>query len=292
VPRNPACWELRPIWNLTKRSIPFAVSDWILQLRTIVNPLAVGIMLGPEAVGIVALGLRLVAVIGFVRDLVRRLAFAGLRQMTNDRRRMMRFIEAGTEVQVFLVGASMLLFSIALPVLIERGLGKAWQGIVPIFPLIAAGFVISTAPSVAANALAVLRRNLIVNTVSALQSVVLLAVCAALASTAGIAAYGIGEMIAACLAIAVVPAMVREVGRPRWLLPCLTTLAFVAALMSPYLGPWAFAPLSLMFILPTNWRAARRYLVEFRGRNGVPRRDATRTGNSPLSVIDFPRRSL
>jgi O-antigen/teichoic acid export membrane protein len=260
----------RPVWNvpamaaLALRSMPFAGPSWITRLRILVNPLVVGLTLGPEAVGVVALTLRLVAVVGFAGEIIRRVATSGMRRMTTDYPRLRRFAERVTEAQLFLVGLPLLGFSLALPIVIELGFGSAWRGIDRVFPLVAIGFLISTIPSMAACALSVLRRNRAVTIALSVQTVLLLAVTAVLAPRFGIVGYGFAEIIGATASIITIMAVRRTLGNLDWSRSFLGGIILAVAMMWPYLGLWAFIPMLGIILSPRTWRLLTRSVAELR----------------------------
>lgn len=248
-------WNVRAMVTLAINSLPFAGTDWILQLRNLVNPLVVGSVLGPAAVGIVAFSLRLVSIIGFVREIGRRVAFSGMRHLQGDRIQLGRFVEQTTSPQILLIGLPLVAFSIALPALIKYGLGAHWIGIEPIFPLIAAGYVVNSSSGIASSALAILRMNRIVIGIAAVQSIFLLLVAVLLASRLGIVGYGLAEIVASLWSTVILIAAHRAFRAPRPRSVALVVTVVAVGMSWRYIGFWAFVPMPLLLGVPSIRRA-------------------------------------
>jgi len=261
---------LRPVWNLRAmlalawRSLPYGGSIWVGQLRVLANPMIVGIALGQEAVGVVALTLRIVNILGVVGEVGRRVSLAGMGRMSEDRVMLRRFTERAIEAQILLVGLPLLIFSFAVPVLSARGLGAAWRGIGLVFPLVAIGFLIGTFSTLPVCALAILRRSraMIINSVS--QIVILFAAAAVLTHLWGIAGYGVAEILAALASMVGINAAQNLIGNIDWKWPVFYGAILVVGMSWPYTSILAAAPMLLLVASPRAWRLATRSVTDLR----------------------------
>jgi PST family polysaccharide transporter len=260
----------RPVWNpramraLALESLPFAGPAWITQLRVLANPFIVGIAMGPEQVGVIALTVRLVTALGVIREIIRRLATSGMRGMRHDHARLRRFVERATEMQAFLVGVPLLLFSLILPVLIERGFGSAWRGIDRVFPLVAIAYVMAAMPNVPACLLAIMHRNRPVIVTLIAQVVLLWVATAALTPFLGIASYGCADILAALTSAIALVAVRDAIGPLDWTQSLLGTAAICIALCWPFIGYWAFVPLCMLVVSSRTRQNLIRSAVDLR----------------------------
>jgi O-antigen/teichoic acid export membrane protein len=261
---------LRPVWNframrrLAWRSLPFAANPWVTQLRDLVNPVIVGVTLGPTAVGIVALAMRLVTAIGAMREIIRRLSLPGMRRLMSERAQLRGFAESARDAQIFLVGLPLLAFSFVLPLLERWGIGRSWHGVVEFYPLLAIAHIVGTFSSVPVSALAILQQRKLMVANSAAQLLTLVGAAAVLTPFLGVVGYGVAEIAAAFASFVAVASVRRLLGPLGARLPLLASAAIIAGFAWTYIGPLALVPLVLLPLSPRVQQFAMRSIVELR----------------------------
>lgn len=257
-------WRFDAMIRLARASIPFAASNWIIQLRTLANPLLVGFVLGPAAVGVVALTVRLVTVAGFMQQIMQRIAISGLRRIAENRQRIARIIEPLAIVQSGLVGLPLIALSVAIPFLIQFGFGAAWAAVIPLYPVAAIAMLLNGLSSIPTAALIVLSRNRSIVLAAGFQTALIWMGAALLAPRIGLIGYGLAEVIGG-LSILVSWRAAREaLGDFPLVLTVANVTVFASVLSWPYLGYAAFAPLILAVIVFWRRKAQLAAISEIR----------------------------
>jgi O-antigen/teichoic acid export membrane protein len=243
---------VRPVWNvramarLAWSSVPFAAETWVWQLRDLVNPIVVGAAFGPSAVGIVALTLRLVAAIGTMREIIRRLSLPGMRRLIGKEAQLRSFAENARDAQIFLVGLPLLTFSFMLPLLEKWGIGRSWHGVTKLYPLLAIAHLVGTFSVLPVSALVIMGRRKLMVANSAAQLLTLVAAAVLLTPRLGIMGYGAAEIVAAFASLIAVATARRLIGSLSATLPILTSAAIIAGFAWLYIGLVALTPLALL----------------------------------------------
>jgi O-antigen/teichoic acid export membrane protein len=239
-------WNLRAMVQLAWSSLPFAANPWFSQLRDLVNPVVVGATFGPGAVGIVALTLRLVTAVGAMREIVRRVSPPGMRRLIGDDAQLRLFAENARDAQIFVVGLPLLALSFMLPLLEKWGIGRSWEGVTNLYPLLAIAYFIGVFSVLPACALIILQQRRLMMINAAAQLLTLVAVAFVLTPRLGIMGYGVAEIAAAFSSLAAIAAARHLIGPLTAVLPIVTSAAIVAGFAWVYIGPVALIPLALL----------------------------------------------
>jgi PST family polysaccharide transporter len=274
-------------WNRARRMIGFGLgfsaSVRVWQLRNLVNPLIVGRFLGTEAVAYVALGVRAVEALSFVRTAVGRVAIATLARLREDPERCQRMIQKGARYQLFALGPVFLLIALLGPPLLPKLLGGRWSSALMVFPFVASGVLIHSIFALEASALFVEGRQWVVTRCYLWHVLLLILGTAVFVPNAGIVGYGWAEL-AACI-----PYCILHRGLPLSLRVSLgTTMPWLAAFVLPLLGSLLRTPMRWILWLPLVflfWIEAKLWLTS-RSRSHDPNNQAHWT-----SVAATARRS-
>src|SRR5437588_509667 len=132
-------WDRRLLRDMLGYGLSYSSSIWVWQLRGLVNPVVVGRLAGAEAVGLVAVSIRIAESLSFARSATWRLAMATLAKLNLDPARLRRSITEGTRLQALLVGLPLAGFALFAPVGLPLALGHRWGPALSVFPLIAIG---------------------------------------------------------------------------------------------------------------------------------------------------------
>lgn len=134
----------------------YTFSQRVWQLRSLVNPLLVGRLVGAEGVAFVALAVRIGESLGFVRVAAGRLAIAGLSRLREEPARLRAALQNALELQVVVLGPLLCLFAVTGPYLVPRLFGQRWTPSLQVYPWVAAGVLINSVFNLQSSALFVL----------------------------------------------------------------------------------------------------------------------------------------
>lgn len=246
-------------------SLGYSASIWVWQLRSLVNPLVVGRFAGPEAMGVVALAVRLVEMLSFVKSATWRLSIAALARLQGDRARVLLALEEGMRLQVLALGPLHFAFSLVGPPILAQVFGSRWHGVVEVYPFVALGVLVNALFALHSSALYVYRENWAVAWFHLVHVVLLFLAAAVLVPRLRLVGYGWAEVVALISYVVIHSQLSRRVGRPTYGLAGWWTLAFGLGLFWPLAGPVAGVLLALVMLWPGTWRALRGYWRTLRG---------------------------
>lgn len=208
----------------------FSLSIRAWQLRTLVNPLLVGRMAGPEAVAFVAFAIRIAEGLGFVRTAAGRLAIAGLAKLQSDPLKFRAALQEGLRLQLLTLGPLLCAFALCGSWVVSRLMGPRWMAALAVYPFIAVGVLVNSVFNLQASALFVVGRQSAVVRAYGSHLFLLAFSTFLLLPRLGIAGYGWAELVA-CFAYFFIQ----------------NSLSKVAAISYRKLLPW-FAAFSLPLI--------------------------------------------
>jgi len=137
----------------------YSISMWVWQLRSLVNPLIVGRYAGPEAVGYLALTIRLVEALSFVKGVTWRMSIAVFGKLQGDAPRFKKALEEAMTLQILTVGPLLALFAYFAPWLFNTSFDGQWDDILIMYPFIALSYLVNALFNMHSSVLYVLRRN-------------------------------------------------------------------------------------------------------------------------------------
>jgi PST family polysaccharide transporter len=231
-------WSPKMLREMLGYGLAYSASNWVWQLRTLVNPLIVGHFLGPAGVGYVAMAIRLVEVLSFVKNATWRLAIVALAKVQQDLPRLRRALEEAMGMQLLGLGPLLAGFALAAPWLIPFLFGERWTPVILVYPFIALSYLLNAVFNMHSSVLYVLQRNWSVTIFHVVHITLFAGAAWLLVDEIGILGYGLAEVVA----LASYPIIHFCVARlfafnyrraQRWL------LAFVPPLFLPLTGlPW------------------------------------------------------
>ena len=172
----------------------FSASVRVWQLRNLVNPLIVGRFLGAEAVAFVALGVRAVEALGFVRTAVGRVEIAALSRLREDPERGREMMQKGARWQIFALGPAFCLLALLGPRFLPTLMGARWSSALLVFPFIAAAALTNSIFLLEASALFVEGRQWAVTRIYFWHVAVFVSGTAVLVPRFGMVGYGWSEL--------------------------------------------------------------------------------------------------
>ena len=252
-------WEWARVRAMVEYGLGYSASIWVWQLRVLVNPLIVGRYAGADAVGYVALAIRMVEQLGVLRDVAWRLSIPALAQVQGNLTRMVKAISEGASLQTMAAGVPWVGFGLVAPWIIPALFGSRWLPVLEIYPFIALGYLANAAFTLHSSALYVLQKNWQV-TLFHLVHIVLFAGAAVLfVPYIGVRGYGWAEVVALPSYIFIHASVVAYIGRPRYAHAAIWFTAWAVPLFGwQFLGPWT----AISIVAPLIWPSTRRALMQ------------------------------
>src|SRR5437870_4784100 len=223
-------WDRRLLRDMIGYGLSYSSSIWVWQLRGLVNPVVVGRLAGAEAVGLVAVGIRIAEGLSFARSATWRLAMATLAKLDMDPARLRRSIGEGMRMQALLVGLPLAVFALVAPVGLPVVLGHRWGAALSVFPLIAIGCLSNAMFALHSSVLYLFRRNLEVTWFHCIHILLFASSAALLVPKIGFPGYGWAEIVALVSYWVLHAFLVRTIGQPSYRDAAVWYFAFASAL--------------------------------------------------------------
>jgi PST family polysaccharide transporter len=250
-------WQPALIREMLSYGLAYSASTWIWALRNLVNPMIVGRYAGAEAVGYVALAIRFVSILSFIKNAAWRISIAALGRLQHAPAQMTHAISEGMRYSVLGLGPILTGFAIVAPWLVPLLYGPQWTPVALVFPWIALGSLGHAVFQLHFSALHVLRRNAEVSSFYALHVLLFAGAAAYFVPRFGLIGYGWAEAVALPGYWLIHAWTAYRVGRPRYGPTAVWLAAWLVPLFAWRLGPWAWASV----LLPLGWRPTRTDLV-------------------------------
>lgn len=256
-------WESGLIKQMLSYGLSYSSSIWMYQLRNLVNPIIVGRFAGAEAVGYVAMSVRVVEVLAFAKEATRRIAMAALAKLNQDSARLRSSITEGMRFQALAVGFPLACFSLLAPFLVPLGFGHHWVPAVRVFPFIALGYLSNAMFNLHVSVLYVLGRNLQVAWFNFVHILLFAGGAALLVPRMGFVGYGWAEVVALLSYLTIHQSLARAVGSPSYAAPAIWYATAATAIALGALGvPSLYFGLAVPLV-PLFFRKERSMLVGY-----------------------------
>jgi len=252
-------------YTLLRHATSFSVSMWLWQLRSLINPLIVGRYLGAEAVGYVALAVRVVDSVTFLRTPAWRLSISALSRLRDNRHELALGLGDAARLHALILVPEILVLAGTASWAVPALFGKPWSASLQLIPFVAGASLIHAVFIGHSAALYVLGRNLNVFLFHALHVALFAGTALVLIPKLGLVAYGWAEF-ATLPAYALLHNLVaRCAGPPRYGLLAVWCVATVLPLFWCQLGAWVwFGPVAAL-CWPGSLREIVSTLAVFRG---------------------------
>jgi PST family polysaccharide transporter len=256
-------WDTTLILKMLKYGLSYSSSTWIWQLRSLVNPFVVGRFAGAEAVGYVAVSIRIVEVLAFAKIATWRIAMATLAKMRGDRSRLRNSITEGMRLQALAVGVPLAVFALGAPFLVSFGLGHNWTPALAVFPFIALGYLSNAMFNLHCSVLYLLEKNYQVTAFNAVHILLFAGSATLLVPKLGFRGYGWAEVVALLSYPVIHVYLARQVDSPSYGVAGIwfVTVACVLALSS--LGPPILYGGLVLLLLPFCFPKERASLMGY-----------------------------
>jgi O-antigen/teichoic acid export membrane protein len=257
-------WAPARIRAMVGYGLGYSASTWVYHLRLLVNPLVVGRYAGVEAVGYVALAIRIIDTLSTARWAGWRLSIAALGRLQSDRARLVSALSQGMQLQVLAVGLPLVGFALVGAWMLPLLLGPKWLPVLEVYPFLALGSLANSIFSLHSSALYVLRRNWDVAIFHVAYITLFAGGALLLVSRAGMVGYGWAEVLTVASYGVIHFFLVREIGRPSYRLAFAWGIAFALVFFWRELGWAAGLGIVVIALWPETWRALRRYAKDLR----------------------------
>lgn len=258
-------WDLNLIKQMLSYSTGFSASIWVWQLRTLINPLLVGRYAGAEAVGYVALAIRLIEILSFVKIATWRISIATLARLQGNRERLIKAVSEGMGLQILALGPLLAVVSWIGPWLLPLVFGSRWLPVVEVYPFIALSYLSNSMFNMHSSTLYVLQRNWEVTAFHVVHMILFAGAAFLLLPRLGLLGYGWAEVVALVSYVVIHIYLLRNIGNPDYRLAGLWWGACGLALFSYQLGWWASLGLVAVALLPETHQKLRDYLKSLKG---------------------------
>ena len=252
-------WEPRLIREMVRYGIEYSGAYWIWQLRDIVNPVIVGRFAGPSAVAFVALTVRLVDALSFLKGVGWRVSLALLGRLQNDRQRMVRAASDGMQLQVLSLGGLLAGFGLISHWAIPKLFGTGWDAVISLYPFVATGYLSNGLGQLETAMLNVVNLSRQVAWFHLLHVTLFVGTALVLVPRIGAMGYGWGEIAGLAAYFFLHFRTSRLVGRPDWVIAGSWWVAYVSLLFWQQLGWFCLIGPVLAISWPGTLRELRKY---------------------------------
>jgi O-antigen/teichoic acid export membrane protein len=225
-------WDVPLIRRMLRYGTAYSASLWVQQLRTFVNPVIVARFAGATGVGYVALAIRIVEQLGFVRTATARISIAVLARLRGDRVRLARAMSEGMTLQLLSVGPLFIGFGLVAPWVIGRAFGPEWLPVVQIYPLIALAYLFGAMFLLHTSTLTVLERNMAATVFYLAQTAALVVGAVLLVPKFGATGYALAEIATVPVYLLLHALVTRSTESPRYVIPLIWLTAFAIPLLT------------------------------------------------------------
>jgi O-antigen/teichoic acid export membrane protein len=258
-------WQPKLLNAIMRYSLGFSAANWAFQARSLVNPLLIGRFAGAEAVAYVALAVRMVDVLSFVRTSTYRISISALAQMQNQPARLRKALSDGMNLQILALGPLLALASWFGPILIPYLFGAKWVPVMSVFPLIAFSALCSALFNLHSSILYVLQRTGQVAIFHVLHIILFAGGTWLFVPRLGLIGYGWAEVVT-LLGYGLVHFYVNQaIGNLDYGIAFLWSGAFGLSLFCYQIGWWAILPLLCVGVWSETRQTVGQYIQQLRG---------------------------
>ncbi|MCS7209774.1 MAG: oligosaccharide flippase family protein [Fimbriimonadales bacterium] len=257
-------WDLQTLRPMLRYGFTQALSEWLYNLRELAPSVILLPLAGKEATGYLAIAIRFLTMLGFVREAAGRLALSVFARVQHDSARLARAVSEAMQLQTLALGASLSGFALAAPWVLPILLGAAWdvRAILTAFGWAGARVLLSALFAIQGSALIVKGYLWLMLRANLAYAVLFLGLCYGVLPWLPLEYRLVGFLIADF--VAHLPTywykhwgMTRFVQRPDYGITVLWSVAMLCALFAPLLGYWLYGASALLLLNPLSVRRLR-----------------------------------
>lgn len=266
--RPRVAWDMAVIRPMLRYAFGYAASDWLWQLRGLVNPLIVGHFLPAEAVGQVGLAIRMLELLSFTKTIAYRLSVAVLSKIQDQPAKLVAAATDGMRLQTLALGPVLIGFSWFGGLILAHVFGPRWAPVMLVYPYLALSYLTNAQFNIHASILYVLHRNWDVSWFHIVHVIMFATATWIFVDRYGIVGYGMGELVALLSYPALHFSVRRTVGSPNYGISALWWASLAIGLFWRELGIWAAAvPIAALLCPPS----IKQLMVFYRMFSRTPR---------------------
>ena len=256
-------WDSVIVRSMLGYTFGYAASDWLWQLRGLINPLIVGHFLPAEAVGQVGLAIRMLELLSFTKTIAYRLSVAVLAKVQTQPVKLIEAATDGMRLQTLALGPVLIGFSWFGGWLMALAFGPRWEPVMLVYPFLALSYLTNAQFNIHSSILYVLHRNWAVSWFHIVHIVLFAGAAWVFVDRYGIVGYGYAEMVA-LLSYPVIHRSVRlAVGSPDYGVSALWWAGIAVGLFWRDLGPWDLAVPMVALLCPPSLRQLKLFYAMF-----------------------------
>lgn len=252
-------WDAHRVREMLSYGIRYSGANWIWQTRELVNPLIVGRFLGPTSVAYVALTVRLVEALSFLKGVGWRVSLAVLGQIQSDAHRMARAASDAMRLQVLVLGAVLTGFGLVSHWAIPRLLGPEWTMVTSIYPFVALSYLTHSIFQMEVAMLGVVGMNRQVAVFHLTHLALFAGAALVLVPRLGPVGYGWSEVVALAGYLVLHVQVSQALEAPEYTLTGVWWAAFVSLIFSRQLGWFCLVIPIAALLWPGTTRALGNY---------------------------------
>jgi PST family polysaccharide transporter len=261
--RPKLAWDAATVRAMLSYTLGYAASDWLWQLRGLVNPLIVGHFLPADAVGQVGLAIRMLELLSFTKTVAYRLSVAVLAKVQQEPAKLVEAATDGMRLQTLALGPVLIGFSWFGGLLLALVFGPRWDPVMAVYPYLALSYLTNAQFNIHSSILYVLHRNWAVSWFHIVHIVLFAGAAWFAVDRFGIVGYGYAEMVA-LLSYPVIHRSVKKVvGSPDYGISALWWAAIAIGLFWRQLGLWDIAVPVVALLCPPSLRQLQVYARMF-----------------------------
>lgn len=247
-------WDMTIIRPMLRYAFAYAASDWLWQLRGLVNPLIVGHFLPAQAVGQVGLAIRMLELLTFTKTIAYRLSVAVLSKVQEHPAKLVAAATDGMRLQTLALGPVLIGFSWFGGLILANVFGPRWAPVMLVYPFLALSYLTNAQFNIHASILYVLDRNWDVSWFHIIHVILFAAAAWVFVDRYGIIGYGMGEAVALLSYPALHFSVRKAVGSPDYGISALWWASLAIGLFWRDLGLWAAALPVVALLCPPSIR--------------------------------------
>ncbi len=256
-------WDADTVRAMLRYTLGYAASDWLWQLRGLVNPLIVGHFLPAEAVGQVGLAIRMLELLSFTKAVAYRLSVAVLAKVQHEPAKLLEAATDGMRLQTLALGPVLIGFSWFGGILLSLVFGARWDPVMLVYPYLALSYLTNAQFNIHSSILYVLHRNWAVSWFHIVHIVLFAGAAWFAVERFGIVGYGYAEVVALLSYPVIHRSVQKAVGSPNYGISALWWAAIAIGLFWRQLGLWDIAVPLIALLCPPSLRQLQVYFRMF-----------------------------
>lgn len=264
-------WNRAQLIDMLRFGFVFSLAGWIASVRNLLPALLLLPYAGEKAAGYFGMAERLLNPLSFPKEIAARLAVPVFARIQDNLERLRNAMREAIQLQTLALGVSVASFALVAPLALPILLGQRWEIplLMQVFSLCAARLLVAGLFALQGAALAVKKLNWVSVRGNIAFAIILVGGSYLAVVYLPPASKLIGFLLADFSAFTVSYLyknyyLARYIGRPRYGIAPLWTLAMLCALFAPVVSWWLYAPAVILLLNPYSLREMRAIVQNLR----------------------------